>query len=202
MKAFAHSLRRPLLMLLLPVMLFSTAAAAESQGIGVGAELGIWKPSELDRFPSRPLKNVDGAAPYVGGDLLLPFFRSHVLRVSVMQWRQNELEEVNLSSVILRQLAFNLKYLLLPQYFISPYACYGASAFWSRELRRNEAESKPPLDRAGWGFDVGAGIDLVVNRRWAVGAEYQYLYARFAKRVGLTDDYSGPRVSARLFFFF
>jgi hypothetical protein len=186
-------------------LFFIAAFAPAGKGFshpGLGVDVGIWKPSSLDRYPSQPMKNVDGASPYLGVSLILPIFKSNTIRASLMQWQQKDLEEINLSSITLRQLAVDLKYILLPQSNISPYACYGAAAIWSRELPKNSPEITAPLDRAGWGFDVGAGIDFQLQQHWALGLEYQYIYAVFAKRVGMTDNYSGPKFTLRLMFLF
>lgn len=185
---------------LLICVVLLTAAPLHSRA-GLGIDFGIWKPSSLDHYPSQPLKNVDGAAPYLGGSILLPFYKSHTFRATLMQWQQKE-PQAGVSAVTLRQLGLDFKYLLLPQNSISPYACYGASAFWSRELPKDAEGAAVPLDRAGWGFGVGAGIDFMLQQRWALGLEYQYLYAKFSKRVGATDNYSGPRFTLRFFVLF
>lgn len=186
-----------MILTLLLIAAFATAATGFPHP-GLGVDFGIWKPSSLDGYPSQPMKNVDGASPYLGVSFTLPIFKSNTIRASLMQWQQKELQEVNLSSVTLWQLAVDLKYILLPQSNITPYACYGAAAIWSRELPKNSPGITVPLDRAGWGFDVGAGIDFLLQQRWALGVEYQYIYAVFAKRVGMTDNYSGPKFTLRL----
>ncbi|MDZ7371374.1 MAG: porin family protein [candidate division KSB1 bacterium] len=176
--------------------------AAMAKGIGFGGEIGVWKPSDLDRYPSRPLKNVDGAKPYLGGNLILPIYKSHVFRLSFSEWRQKNIVQLDSASVALDQLAFDLKYLLLPPVSISPYVSYGASVFWSRQTPKNQNTARTHLERPGWGFEVGAGIDFLIGKTLSWGVEYQYLYAKFIKRIGLTNNYSGPRVSMRLSWFF
>lgn len=177
-------------------------AENELQHAALGVDFGIWKPSSLDKYPSQPLKNVDGAAPYLGAFFSTPLFHSQSLRISFMQWQQKNLQAVNLSSVTLRHLAADIKYMLLPQYNISPYACFGAAAIWSRELPQNAEGANIPLDRAGWGFDVGAGIDFVLQKTWALALEYQYVYAVFARRVGMTENYSGPKFTIKFMVLF
>lgn len=181
-------------------MTCQVAAQADVSRASVGIEYGIWKPSSLDDYASQPLKNIDGAEPYWGLTAVLPPFKSHALRLSIMQWQQNDLPEVGLASVTLRHLSADLKYVVLPQTNISPYASYGVAAIWSRERPVGSEDKKIPLDRAGWGLNLGAGIDFQLHQRWALGIEYQYLYAMFPKRVGLTDNYSGPKLAARLLF--
>lgn len=168
----------------------------------IAIDYGIWKPSELDKYPTQPLKNIDGAKFYWGLSFTSPIIKGHSARLSLMQWSQYDLYEIELESVTLRQLAFDLKYIILPHYVISPYASYGAVAIWSRESTNEEQDQKIPLDRAGWGFNVGAGIDFLLCRHLAIGAEYQYLYAVFPKRVGLTENYSGPKISLKLLYIF
>ncbi len=168
----------------------------------MGAEFGVWKPSSLDDYPSQPLKNVDGAGPYFGVTFTSPIIKSHSLRISLMQWRQQHLKEVALESVTLRHLSFDLKYIVLPENNISPYASYGVAAIWSREEPMNSEDERIPLDRAGWGFNLGAGIDFLLQDHLGLGLEYQYLYAVFPKRVGLTDNYSGPKFSLKLYYIF
>lgn len=168
----------------------------------IGMEYGIWKPSSLDDYPSQPLKNVAGADPYWGLTLTTPVIQSHSIRISIMQWRQEGLEEVGLEAATLRHLAVDLKYYVLPDYTVSPYVSYGLAAIWSQEEPQNNTHERIPPDRAGWGFDLGAGIDFMLYRHLGLGVEYQYLYAVFAKRVGMTTNYSGPKISFKFFFIF
>ncbi|MBN1481893.1 outer membrane beta-barrel protein [candidate division KSB1 bacterium] len=168
----------------------------------IGIEYGVWKPSSLDAYPNQPLKSVDGADPIIGISFTSPFLKSHALRISLMQWQQRELMQIGLESVTLRNLSFDLKYVLLPDYKLSPYVSYGIAAIWSREQPSGSKSHEIPLDRAGWGFNLGAGIDFLVGRHLGLGMEYQYSYAVFAKPVGLTDNYSGPKIAAKLVFIF
>ncbi len=168
----------------------------------IGIDYGIWKPSTLDAYPNQPFKNVDGAKPYIALFFTSPILKSHSLRMSLMQWQQHDLAEVNLESLTLRCLSADLKYILLPENNVTPFVSYGVSAIWSREQRNNEHDEKAPLDRAGWGFSLGAGLDVALSQNLGIGVEYQYSYAVFAKRVGLTDNYSGPRIVTRLYYIF
>jgi len=182
-------------------LLMVTTAFCQSH-LGIGVEYGIWKPSSLDDYTSQPFKNIDGADPYYGVSLLSPVFKSHAIRVSLMQWQQNDLVEVDLTSITLRHLSFDLKYVLIPDYSISPFVSYGAAAIWSRETPRDSEGEKIPLDRAGWGFNLGAGVDFLLGAHVRLGIEYQYLYAIFSNRVGLTHNYIGPKFSIKLYYHF
>ncbi len=170
---------------------------------GLGIEIGVWKPSSLDGNPSKPFKNVKGADPYWGISFVTPSFASFALRVTLIQWQQNLTgTSSRLESVTLRHLSLDLKNQIVSQAWISPYACYGLAAIWSREQPTNVEDNKVPLDRAGYGVNVGAGLDVQILKHWAFAIEYQYLYAVFEKKVGLTDNYSGPKVSCKVMYLF
>ncbi len=172
-------------------------------GGSLGGELGVWKPSSLDAHPSKPFKNVKGADPYWGISFVTPSFASFALRVTLIQWQQNLTgTSSRLESVTLRHLSLDLKNQIVSQARISPYACYGLAAIWSREQPVDVGDKKVPLDRAGYGVNVGAGLDVQTLKHWAFAIEYQYLYAVFEKKVGLTDNYSGPKVSCKVMYLF
>jgi hypothetical protein len=199
-------MQRPYHLKLLFFIFCAISISANAQGYlsraNVGLDYGIWKPSSLDDYPTQPFTNVDGAEPYLGIAFTSPLVKSHAVRVSLTQWQQKDLAEVDLESVTLRHLSFDLKYLLLPEYKISPYVSYGIAAIWSREQPNGLKDEKAPLDRAGWGFNLGTGIDFYLLKHFGVGLEYQYSYAVFAKHVGLTDNYSGPKIVAKIFYIF
>jgi len=189
------------------ILMYHLAFGAEKSGYfsagGLGAELGIWKPSSLDGNPSKPFKNVKGADPYWGISFVTPSFAGFALRVALIQWQQRLTDETaQLESVTLRHLSLDLKNQIVSQARISPYVCYGLAAIWSREKPVDVGDRKVPLDRAGYGVNVGAGLDVQALKHWAFAVEYQYLYAAFEKKVGLTDNYSGPKVSGRVMFLF
>ena len=187
------------IILLLGMSAFSQRSLSRAN---LGVEYGTWKPSSLDDFPSRPLTSVAGAEPYFGLTFTSPIVKSHSFRLSIMQWRQGQLDQVGLESVTLRHLSADLKYYVLPEYTVSPYASYGVAAIWSRERPLNWENERIPLDRAGWGFNLGAGVDFLIHKHIGFGLEYQYLYAMFSKRVGMTSNYSGPKFSLKFFYIF
>ncbi len=169
----------------------------------IGAEYGIWKPSTLDAQQTKPFKNIKGAGPYYGVSVTSPALQSYALRISYNYWKQKGLEErANLNYVSLRHLSIELKNYILTQSRICPYVNYGIAAIWSREVPVGSDKEKIPLDRAGFGINVGAGVNIYLFSKWAIAIEYFYLYARFAEKVGLTDNYSGPKLSFKLNFLF
>jgi hypothetical protein len=188
--------------LLLCCLTFAAGAKEKLAHANIGVDYGVWKPSSLDAYPNQPTKTVDGSDPYIGLFFTTPMLKSHALRLSLMQWQQRDLMEIDLESVTLRCLSADLKYVLLPENNLTPYVSYGAAAIWSREQPNNMQDEKAPLDRAGWGFNLSAGIDLLLGTHLGLAVEYQYSYAVFAKRVGRTDNYSGPKIAAKLFYIF
>ena len=168
----------------------------------IGVEVGLWKPSSIDDNPSKPFTNVKGADPYIGLNFTSPFFKDYAIRVTLLQWQQKELSNrIEWESVTLRHLSADL----INSIFIGstmPFVSFGLAIIWSREVPVGSEEKKAPLDRAGYGANVGAGIGLQLTGHIGVMAEYQYLYAKFAKKVGLTDNYSGPKLSLKFLYIF
>lgn len=168
----------------------------------LGMEAGIWKPASIDDEPSNPFQNVEGAKAYCGLSFVSPSFAGFSLRATLIQWQQRDEILHPLESITLRHLTIDLKNQIVAQARLSPYVCYGLAAIWSRERRAGAEDEKAPLDRAGFGGNVGAGIDVQVFKHWGISAEYLYLYAKFEKKVGLTDNYSGPKLSCKLMYLF
>jgi len=194
--------QRVLLSILFIFSFLSLAFAQEKENLakmGLGLEYGNWKPGTLDDNPGNPFKNVRGAAPYCGLTFVTPSFKNYSLRFSILQWQQKHLgDRTNKESVTLRHFSAEIKNLIIAESKIVPYVSYGISAIWSREVPVGSEREKIPLDRAGYGVNVGAGVDLQVLEHWAIAAEYQYMYAKFTKKVGLTDNYSGPKISFKV----
>ncbi len=197
---------RALVTIFLILLFFSLAFAHAKENLakaGIGLEYGNWKPSTLDSNPGDPFNNVRGAAPYRGITFVTPSFKNYSLRFSILQWQQKDLaDRTTKESVTLRHFSADIKNLIIAESKIVPYVSYGISAIWSREVPVGSDHEKIPLDRAGYGVNVGAGVDLQVLEHWAVATEYQYMYAKFAKKVGLTDNYSGPKISFKVMYLF
>ena len=168
----------------------------------LGLLVGNWKPYHLDTHPANPLKTVQGAKPFIGLTGTTPSFNGYSLSFTVFQWHQKGLEHINKESVFLRHFSVGLKNAVLPNSPVTPYVSVGLAAIWSREVPVKSKGEKIPLDRAGIGFDVGAGLDFLIKNKYGLVIEYQYVYAKFAKTVGLTDNYSGPQISLKLLYLF
>ncbi len=169
----------------------------------LSTEIGIYKPYSIDANPSKPFKNVQGAKPFAGIAFQSPMWKSTAFRVTIFQWQQeNVIKNNSLETVTLRHLSCDLKNYIINQYRISPFTTYGLALIWSREAPTISTGQKVPLDRAGYGVNVGAGVDFQIATHWGFSAEYQYLYAKFEKVVGLTDNYSGPKLSFKIVYIF
>ena len=207
-------MQKPLRSLLILIMLSVWLAAAARDACAddssffthasVGILAGIWKPSALDQYPSRPLQLVEGSYPTAGLVFMSPAVHSYAIRVSVFQWMQKHREEqTSLESVTLRHLSFDLVNFIITQSRISPIISLGPVIIWSREVPRDSPkDDKIPLDRAGYGINIGTGLEIQMSAHSGAVFEYQYSYCKFAKKVGLTDNYSGPHLSLKLFFMF
>ena len=187
------------------ICLFSHNLLAQDRlaSANIGVEVGNWKPSTLDAEQGNPFKLVEGAHLYFGINGSTPAIGGYALRFGIFQWQQDGLENrTNKESITLRHFSTGIKNSILPNSPITPYVSLGIAAIWSREVPAEFKGEKIPLDRAGIGIDVGAGLDFLVQNRWAVALEYQYVYAKFAKSVGQTDNYSGPKISLKLLYLF
>lgn len=187
------------------LLLLSSSHLVAHEGLSsamIGIDAGNWKPSALDAAPENPLRRVDGASYYIGLTGTTPSIGGFAVRFSVLQWQQSDLAgRTNKESVTLRLFSASLKNSIIPDSPLTPFVTFGLGTIWSREVPAL-SKGKVPLDRAGVGIDVGAGLDFLVRKNWALALEYHYIYAKFAKVVGLTDNYSGPKISLALNFLF
>lgn len=191
--------------ILLITLFISTSAIAQNnlQNANIGLEFGNWKPSTLDDQQGNPFRMVDGAELYYGIFGTTPTVGGIALRFGVFQWQQKNLEErTNKESITLRHFSTGIKNSIIPNSPVTPYVSFGMSAIWSREVPAEYKGDKIPLDKAGLGIDFGAGLDFLLKEKLALSLEYQYLYAKFTKAVGLTDNYSGPKISLKLLYIF
>ncbi len=184
---------------LLLFALTAEAAPRHSRG-GIALLTGNWKPSEIDTHPSAPFTRVNGARYFCGVALLTPEVGGLALQISGWEWHQGALaERTDVNEVKLRHLAFDIKHQLITATVICPYVTYGSGVVFARTT---PAGASSGFQHRGYAFNVGAGLDFSISRQWGLAAEYQYLYVDLQKKTGLTDKYSGPKVSFKLHFFF
>lgn len=188
-----------IILLLLSTCLFASEQLSRAN---IGLEVGNWKPGDLDSEPGNPFEIVEGAEAYFGLTGSTPSLGGYSLRFTIFQWKQSGLEQINKESVTLRHFSAGIKNAVLPNSPVTPYVAIDLAAIWSREVPVESKGDKIPLDRAGIGIDVGAGLDFLVGNNWALAVEYQYVYSKFSQTVGLTDNYSGPKISLKLLYLF
>ncbi|MBN2357666.1 hypothetical protein JXO59_16245 [candidate division KSB1 bacterium] len=165
----------------------------------IAFEIGIWKPSNIDHYPSKPFTHVDGAEPMVGVTLTSPSLWGFALQLSALQWKQgNLIEQTAFESILMRHFVVDIKHQLISQSRISPYVAYGATLIWSRQNEPVGTQNSAAFEWSGLGANISAGVDFALFRHWGVAAEYQYIYAEFDNKIGLTYNYSGPKLTCKL----
>jgi len=181
----------------------SKPGSEHANHLSIGIEIASWKPSVLDEKPTALFEGVPGATPGYGAFFVSPWLGNLALRVAIMQWCQSDIrQKADVERVRLRPLSVDLKNRILGGTALSPYVCYGALFIWAAERPEGTKKFAEDKSQFGYGGSVGAGLDVVFSRRWALGLEFQYLYVKLANHVGLTDDYSGPKISAKIFYMF
>jgi opacity protein-like surface antigen len=189
------------------VLVNITVAASSTNGkhnsISIGVEAASYKPSILDEKPTSVFEGVPGSSLSYGVFFVSPWVGNYALRVAVLQWFQSDLyDKCDVQKIRLRPVAIDLKNRILGGTTLSPYVSYGILFIWAAEKpvgAKNFVEEKSQF---GYGASVGAGLDLALISRWSLGVEFQYWYAKLSNTIGLTDDYSGPKISAKLYFMF
>ncbi len=163
--------------------------------------LGNWQPHSLNREPRFYTFGEEGATALVHLGIIAPLSSSIGIDLSLGHWALRELTlEEETGSLVLTPVSLNLRHWLIPDYFFSPYVVYGASLYWGAE---NETHPLTGLQggKKGWGVNLGAGFDLILSEQLMLGATFYYHYVDFPDPVGGVDDFSGPCISAALYWF-
>lgn len=191
--------RHVLIIVILLFSLINCIASPKSHWgrANIAFEIGVWKPTEIDPYPSKPLTNVKGADPVFGVNFISPIFWGVALQLSTLQWHQHGTES-DFESILIRQLMIDIKHPIVSQVRISPYVCYGINLFWSKVNQQLVAEEPAQYNYNGIGANVGTGVDFALLPHIAIAAEYQYIYADLNEKIGLTSNYSGPKLSVKL----
>lgn len=171
---------------------------------GIGLEIGSWKPVKLGNEAAVIPFGVKGASPFFRFFINSPQFGDWTLRCSSGYWAQYNIENVPyVGSVNIFLLMFDLKQRIVPQARLTPFVSYGASVFIGHE-------SSQPMkyfpfgqkSEIGYGANVGAGLDLLLTTHWVATIEFCFHYVQFNRRLGLTDDYSGSKISTGFCYYF
>ena len=169
-------------------ILCATVVWAQSS---IGLQVGLWKPSALDENPSKPFANIKGSGPSLGVFLASPEWQGFALQATAWGWRQS----LSDGEVQMLHLSADLKNLLISQTRIRPYVTYGAAVILGRCQNSG-------LSQQGMSINFGAGLEFNLLNSSGIALEYQYLYTVFKKAFGATDNYSGPKLTAKWFYRF
>lgn len=169
-----------------------------------GFEIGSFKPNSLKADKSALPFGVEGASPFLIIFITSPELGDWTLRGSCGYWAQAKIQnKENLQSVNLVMFMLDLKERILSDSRLTPFVSYGISFSIGSESPQNEKFRRLTSDyETGYGVNVGAGFDFAFYKRWALTMEFCYHYVVFNRSVGLTDDYSGPKINAGFFYSF
>lgn len=185
----------------------STLTAKDSKYFGktaLGLEIGTLKPNSLKADKSALPFGVEGASPFVIAFITSPQLGDWTLRASFGYWAQANIQHhEQLHSANLVMFMLDLKERILSESRLTPFVSYGVSFSLGSESAVNKKFRKLTSDyETGYGVNVGAGFDLYIYKNWALTMEFCYHYIVFNRTVGLTDDYSGPKINAGFFYTF
>lgn len=173
------------------------------QRAGLGLEIGNWQPHRLNDDPSFTDFGAAGATPFYALSMTLPIKSDLGIRLSAGYWSLHELAETDkVHSLTLHPLCLDLKYWLVPNYRLSTYVMYGGGVYWGVENETTPFGDKLHTAIAGWGANLGAGIDFALSRGVGIGLIFQYHLVRFREPLGGVDDFSGAKVGAALNWYF
>ena len=170
----------------------------------IGFELGQWVPSSLNSEPDLALLKEVKNKPYLGIMLLKPLKYDFSFRCNAGIWKYYEEEPTaNNKCVRIVSFLFDLKYTLLTDVFIQPYVSYGAGLFLGFDGKKtNPLLNFKGESEMGIGFNFGTGFDFQVTKKITLELEFRYHYVKFNNLVVFTDNYSGPKVSIAVLYFF
>ena len=172
--------------------------------MSVGIEIGSWKPNKLYNKREMSSLFVKGASPFWGVFLLSPELGDWTLKGGIGYWKQTCLKNMpDTESVTIIHFMLSLKQTIIPEFRLTPFVSYGFAFSLGSE---NETCIKQVIlhkkNEAGFGVNVGAGFDFLITKHWFTGIEFSYHYIKFNQAVGMTNDYSGPKFSANLYYSF
>ena len=172
--------------------------------LGIGIELGQWVPSSLKPEPNlASLKEVKNK-PYLGIILLKSLKYDFSVRCNAGIWKYYEEQPMDSNRCVrIVTFLFDVKYTLLSEVLVQPYVSYGAGFFFGFDGEKiNPLLNFKGKSEMTIGFNVGTGFDFQVTKRITLEMEFRYHYVKFNKLVVFTDNYSGPKISIAMLYFF
>lgn len=188
--------------LILPFVVYSQQP--HSDKIGLGVEIGHWRPNDLSSSVDLAPSATSKTHPYLGLMLLLPWRWGMTFRAGVGYWHYcNNASDPGRMTIEIGSLSIDLKYTILPDVMLMPYLSYGIGWFAGKALRSPPRFSAiAHSDELGMGANIGTGFDFRFSRRINLAMEFRYHYVKFKRIVAFTDDYSGPKISIGLIYWF
>jgi hypothetical protein len=162
----------------------------------VGLEVGTWKPAAISA--DRPLEpNVLPGTRALLGFSIGSSVRSDLdVLVSAQYWEQVELPANSIATrVRILPVGLHFRHHLAEGSWLSPFADYGA---WALLGAQKLALTSQWDSQSGYGVSLGAGMSVLLGRTLMVIFRGGYLYAKFPRILGQTDDYSGTEFSLSL----
>ncbi|MCU0644229.1 MAG: porin family protein [bacterium] len=193
---------------ILSFALFPETALSQNPGtasqLGLGAEIGIWRPNDLSDNVTLSFVTRTKDHPYLGFVLMKPMRYGLTLRGSPGYWKycDDSIPEETKTIEILSFLV-DLKYALLSDVRLLPYVSYGIGWFLGREKKEDDSHFKfSEASQAGIGVNVGTGFDFKLASKIFAALEFRYHYIKFNKVVAFTNNYSGAKVSLAFYYLF
>ena len=167
-------------------------------GLGIGFQIGSWKPNNLSDEPSVSPFGAKAARPYYGIFINSPSFGNFSIRASYGIWIFDELHTATIIPISL-----DLKHQLIGQASFSPYVCYGVTLYLGTEKRpQGLCDLVDTEYQSGFGINLGVGFELCFLEHWRILSEFDFHYAKFKEIIGITSDYSGPKIMVGFMYIF
>ncbi len=180
---------------------YGQSSALQPQ-VGLGLEIGTWRPTELNADMSLSILKGTTEHPYIGLSFFTSWNSGLTLRPSLGYWRYSlESAASGASRIQIISLLLDLKYSLLSEVRLVPYVSYGIGLFFGQDTRPAVTLSRlQEAWEAGAGINVGTGFDISVTPRLFFALEFRYHYLKFKQALALTNNYSGPKINLGVFY--
>ncbi len=177
---------------------------SHSDKFGLGMEIGHWRPNDLSDAVDLTPSTASKGHPYIGLMMLIPWRWGMSFRASLGYWHYSDKTDLsNIKTVEIGSFLIDLKYTILTDVMLMPYLSYGIGWFAGKALRSTPRfSSLRQSDELGIGANIGTGFDFRISRRLNLATEFRYHYVKFKHTVAFTDNYSGPKISLGLIYWF
>lgn len=194
------------LALILSCLLFTAISSSQTQSpaakLGVGAEIGIWRPNDLSDDITLSFVKRTKDHPYLGFLILKPWRYGLTFRASPGYWKYSDDDIPDATKTIeILSLLVDVKYGLLSDVRLLPYVSYGIGWFLGREKKDEDSHFKfTEASDVGIGVNVGTGFDFKLASKIYAALEFRYHYIKFNKVIAFTNNYSGAKISLAFYY--